>query len=166
MNSLDFVACVGGGIVLLTYALLMCYLQKAEEKKKDLIIGPFKHWLGCWTVLCFISAGCSVALYLEISKDPNEAVAATLGAFLSSAALWAPLTILDVERRSTCSILFLGLSMLATPCAWLVFFATGPAPTFLSCILFTWTFAHHLLFDSWIWFAIYLDRRSCRLPRV
>jgi hypothetical protein len=26
--------------------------------------------------------------------------------------------------------------------------------------LFTWTFAHHLLLDTCIWFPIYIDRRN------
>jgi len=165
MRTIDLVACVGGGIVLLTYLLLMCYMRNAAHDKVDLIVGAFKHCLNCWTVFCFITAACSVVLYIETSKEPNNASVEALVVFLCSTAFVSPLILLDVELRSCCTISFLGICMLATPCAWLVFFATGPSPSFMSCILFIWSFAHHVLFDSWIWFATYLDNRAVlRIP--
>ena len=56
MLTLDVVACVGGSVVLLTYAALMCYLRGLDDAKKKLIVGPFQHFLHLWTVLCFLSA--------------------------------------------------------------------------------------------------------------
>ena len=166
MWSLDVVAGVGGSVVLLTYAVLMCYLRGLDDAKNKLIVGPFQHFLHCWTVLCFLSAAASVALYIEISQAPHPATVWSLGVFLLSAASWVPLTILDVEVRSAGTVCLIGICMLVTSCAWLFLLTTGPSPNFVSCALFAWTFSHHVVFDSWLWYAIYLDNRSGRVGRL
>ena len=162
MQMLDIVACVGGSFVLFTYLILMCYLYiiREDQRKMDLILGPFKTWMCCWTVLCFITTSASVLLFLEVSKDPKVSAVGALVAFLCSATCVSPLIILDVKYHNVCTISLLGICMVATPCAWLVFFASGPVPTAFTSVLFIWSFVHHALFDSSLWFAYYLDTRS------
>jgi len=168
MEKLDIVACIGGGFVLFTYLILMCYFYtiREDQNKTDLILGPFKTWMRCWTVLCTITAAVSVLLFLEVSKEPKVGAVGALAAFLCSAICFSPLVILDVKYRNACSLFLLAMCMITTPCAWLAFFASGPTPNAFTCALFLWSFAHHALFDSWLWFAVYLDNRSCTTTRT
>ena len=160
MITIDVVACTGGSLVLFTYALLAYYLFAASESNSNLLMAPFKNCMCVWTVLCFFSAAASVILFLTVREYEGVSVDA-LAIFLFSAASWAPLAVLDVKYRKPCTLSLLGLCMLATPCAWVVFFVSGPPVTFINFVLFMWSFTHHAIFDSWIWFALYIEQRNC-----
>jgi len=165
MITIDIVACGGGAFYLFAHALLACYLCTAHEKNKNLVTGPFESWICCWTVLCFFSAVASVALFLEVREYEGASVHA-LGIFLGSASFWPALTILDIKYRNACTLSLLGLCMLATPCAWVAFFISGPTMTLLNLLMFMWTVTHHAIFDSCIWFAIYVEQRVLAGSRV
>jgi hypothetical protein len=157
----------GGAIVLCTYVALWFYLKHPRRTPytKSMIIGPLKYALAWWVVFSLGTAALSVWLAVELT-DQGSASDAAFFVFLTSMALWAPLVVLDahMDYDNDCILAALWVCMVATPCAWLVFFIDGPSPSAAALTAFAWTFSHHALVDSWWWFEHYLCKRTPQAP--